>query len=165
MKKLVVFYFFIVLATACKTPATFQDFEKKAAIKNVVDVFSVLADQKKTTEQTFLFTENAIVETVMGGQLVGSIQGRKQIGETFANYLSRFETVYHQNVQQIVDLNGDRASATSYCHVILVGDEGGKKIKTTFYIIYNDDFVLENGRWLIAKRQSNFHIQEKEEIK
>ncbi len=49
--------------------------EDRAAIKQLVDRFSVLADVKKTQEQTALFTEDAAVSTTMNGQVVSSLRG------------------------------------------------------------------------------------------
>jgi SnoaL-like domain len=49
--------------------------EDRAAIKQLVDRFSVLADLKKTQEQTLLFTEEATVSTTVNGQVVSSLRG------------------------------------------------------------------------------------------
>ena len=139
-----------------------QAIEDRMAIKNVVDTFSTLADQKETGRQTLLFTEGATVESVSQGQRGAPFTGRKQIGDAFANFLKNFETVYHINGQQTVSLNGDKATATSYCLVVLIGTVNGKRMKTTMGVFYNDDFVRENGRWLIARRQSNFAWREQQ---
>ena len=40
----------------------------RMAIKNSVDTFSILADQKETQKQTLLFTEDAIVESISQGR-------------------------------------------------------------------------------------------------
>src|SRR5688500_333411 len=68
--------------------------EDRAAIKQLVDTFSVLADVKKTDEQTLLFTEDAQVSTTVNGQVVSSLRGRAQIGQAFATFLRPFDTVY-----------------------------------------------------------------------
>lgn len=138
--------------------------EDKLALKELVDIFSILADQKKTQEQTLLFTENAEVVSIVDGKPGPALVGRKQIGETFANFLGLFETVYHINGQQTVNIKDNKATGTSYCQVTLIGIENGNKMKTTFGIIYNDVFVKENGHWLINKRQSNFTWREKIEL-
>ena len=138
--------------------------EDRIALKELVDVFSNLADQKETEEQTFLFTENATVETLVNGQPAGELVGRKQIADAFANFLKNFEVVYHSNGQQTVTITGDRASGTSYCLVVLIGSENGKKMKTTMGVYYYDQYVRENGKWLIAKRQSTFAWREHAEI-
>jgi hypothetical protein len=141
-----------------------SELEDRIAIKNVVDTFSVLADQKDVQKQILLFTENATVASVVQGQPGATLSGRKQIGDAFAAFLSNFETVYHINGQQTVTLNGDKASAISYCLVILIGTVDGKKMKTTMGVYYNDDFVRVNSHWLIAKRKSNFAWQERQEL-
>ena len=50
------------------------EIEDRMAIKNLVDTFSVLADVKETEKQTSLFTEDALVETFIGGKLVTSLK-------------------------------------------------------------------------------------------
>jgi len=75
-----------------------------------------------------------------------------------------FETVYHFNGQQTVTLNGDKASGVSDCMVTLIGNENGKKMKTTIGIYYQDEYVRENDRWLIARRRSVFDWEDKREL-
>lgn len=140
------------------------EIEDRMALKHLVDAFSVLADQKETQQQTLLFTREAVSETYVDGQVVSSLKGRQQIGEAFAACLSRFETVYHLNGQQTVTLNGDRATGISYCLVTLIGTENGKKWKTTTGTYYQDEFVRENGNWLIARRKATFAWQEKQPV-
>ena len=141
-----------------------QAIEDRMALKNLVDTFSTLADQKETQKQTLLFTEDAVSETFVNGQVVSSLKGRKQIGETFAAFLNNFETVYHINGQQTVMLNGDKATGISYCFVTLIGTENGKKMKTSIGAYYTDEFVRQNGHWLIAHRKATFAWQEKQPL-
>ena len=133
-----------------------RQLEDRVALKNLVDTFSVLADIKDVKSQVLLFTENAIVESFRDGKSSGVLVGRKQIGEAFTNFLKLFDVVYHINGQQTVLLDGDNAKGTSYCLVTLIGSQDGKKMKTTMGVIYKDDYVRENGRWFISKRESNF---------
>ncbi len=136
----------------------------RMAIKNSVDTFSILADQKETQKQTLLFTEDAIVESVSQGRPGTILKGRKQIGDAFAAFLALFDTVYHINGQQTVTINGDKAHGISYCLVTLIGNENGKKMKTTLGVYYNDDFVKKDNQWLISKRVSTFAWQDKTEL-
>lgn len=133
-----------------------QAIEDKMAIKNVVDVFSNLADTKEIDKQVLLFTEDG--EVVSGsGENAMVLKGRKQLFDAFSAYLANFDMVYHQNGQQTIDqLTENTAKATSYCRVVLVGKQNGKETKITHYVIYSDQFVKENGKWLIKKRNSNF---------
>ena len=140
------------------------EIEDRIALKNLVDTFSTLADQKETEKQTLLFTQDAVSETFVNNQVVSSLKGRKQIGETFAAFLNNFEMVYHINGQQTVTLNGDKATGISYCFVMLIGTENGKKMKTTIGAYYTDEFVRQNGHWLIAHRKATFSWQEKQPL-
>ncbi|MFT3822744.1 MAG: nuclear transport factor 2 family protein [Chitinophagaceae bacterium] len=146
--------------------ARIQAIEDKMAIKEVVDIFSNLADTKEIDKQVLLFTEDGVVQSYSNGQLSSDLKGRKELKERFAGFLANFHTVYHQNGQQTIDeLTANTAKATSYCRVILVAEQSGKQIKTTMYTIYKDEFVKQNGKWLIQKRTSNFIRMEVEEVK
>ena len=150
--------------TMNEVTARVREIEDRMAIKNLVDTFSILADRKETAQQTLLFTENATVESVSNGQPGSVLTGRKQIGDAFASFLNNFETVYHINGQQTLTLNGDKASGISYCQVTLISNEDGKKIKLAMGVYYNDDYVRESGRWLIAKRKSTFSWRDRQPI-
>ena len=139
--------------------------EDKMAIKYVVDEFSNLADTKGIDKQVLLFTKDDIVVSVSNGQPSSPLKGREQLKQAFSGFLSNFHTVYHQNGQQTINLQGDKAEAVSYCRVILVGKQNDKEMKTTLYTIYKDSFVKENGKWLIKNRTSNFVHREVEEVK
>ena len=108
-----------------------QQLEDRAALKTLVDTFSNLADRKDVQKQVLLFTEDATVESITNGKPSSPLKGRDQIGKAFAAYLANFETVYHINGQQTVDLRGDTATGVSYCLVVLIGVENGKRIKNT----------------------------------
>jgi ketosteroid isomerase-like protein len=141
-----------------------QQLEDKAALKHLVDTFSNLADQKDVLKQVLLFTEDATVESITDGTSLPTLTGREQIRKAFAAYLANFETVYHINGQQTVELRGDTATGVSYCLVVLIGTENGKTFKNTSGVYYNDEYVRRGGAWLIAKRVSHFTWREREEI-
>lgn len=170
MKKTVLFVAFVMtfLSVNAQTMKEMNkritDIEDRIALKNLVDTFSILADQKETQKQTLLFTENAVVESISQGRPGSKLTGRKEIGDAFAAYLSNFETVYHINGQQTVTLNGDSAIGISYCQVTLIGITGGKRIRTTMGVWYHDEFIRENKQWLIAIRTSNFVWQDRQEL-
>ena len=130
----------------------------------MVDTFSILADKKDVKAQVQLFTANAMVETYVNGVSVTKLNGRKEMEDTFGAFLKNFEIVYHFNGQQTVTINGNKASGILYCMVTLIGIENGKKMKTSIGIFYEDEYVRENGKWLIAKRKSVFDWQDKREL-
>lgn len=140
------------------------EIEDRLALKELVDNFSILADKKDVRAQTQLFTANGMVETYRKDALVTKLAGRKEMENVFGAFLKNFETVYHFNGQQTVTLNGDKASGVSYCMVTLIGVENGKKMKTSIGVYYQDEYVRENGRWLIAKRRSVFDWEDRREL-
>ena len=143
-----------------------QTIEDKMDIKQVVDVFSNLADTKEIDKQVLLFTEDGVVESYADGQQTSSLKGRDQMEQAFSGFLSNFHTIYHQNWQQTIDeLTAKTAKTTSYCQVILIGKQDGKEMKTQMFTIYKDEWVKQNGQWLIKHRTSNFVHREVEELK
>ncbi|WP_420849323.1 hypothetical protein [Ramlibacter henchirensis] len=46
------------------------------------------------------------------------MKGREHIGQRFGEYLANFNTVYHHNGQQTVDIRGDHATGVSCCLVV-----------------------------------------------
>ena len=141
-----------------------QKLEDRAAIKYLVDHFSNLADNKDVTSQMSLFTEDATVDTYFGDTLFASMQGRDEISKVFTAFLANFETVYHINGQHTVDINGDKATSDHYCQVVLISDVNGKKMKNTNGIIYKDEYIRQDGKWLISKRLARFTWRDEVEL-
>lgn len=141
-----------------------KELEHRIALKQLIDNVSILGDKKDFTQQVQLFTEDAVSETIAEGSTILKLEGRTEMVEAFSKFLEDFETVYHFNGQQVVNVEGDGATGTCYCIITLIGNEKGKKIKTTIGATYKDDYLLINDRWLIAKRIGNFIWQEKIEI-
>lgn len=140
-----------------------KELADKAALKELIDAVSMLADRKEVHAQVQLFTEHATSDTFAGGTLILGLKGRHAMEAAFGDLLKNFDTVYHFNGQQQVTINGDNATGTAYCMITLIGMENGKKMKTTIGAIYHDDYIRENDRWLIAKRTGHFEWQEKRE--
>ncbi|WP_197226421.1 nuclear transport factor 2 family protein [Priestia megaterium] len=140
------------------------ELENVRALRELVDNFSILADKKDVQKQILLFTEDATVESYMNGELTSSLKGIKEIGEAFEGFLANFGAVYHINGQHVVSINGKEAEGTLYCRVDLISSENGKKINNTSGVSYKDEYIYENGQWLIAKRTSNFVWNDRHEL-
>lgn len=134
---------------------------EKQALKEVVDTFSNLADEKKVTEQGFLFTEDAHVTTYIGGEVFADMTSRAEIVEVFTNFLANFKTVYHLNGQfTVTKLSETEADAITYCQVALVEEKDGKEIIHNHYVRYQDSYAKVDGTWLIKRRIANFMISD-----
>jgi hypothetical protein len=140
------------------------ELENVRALRELVDKFSILADTKEVWKQTELFTKDATVDSYQNGVLVSSLKGTKEIEEAFESFLANFETVYHSNGQHVVSINGEKAEGTLYCRVDLISSADGKRINNASGVTYQDEYVYENGKWLIAKRTSNFVWNDQQEL-
>jgi hypothetical protein len=133
-----------------------QALEDRAALKALVDAFSNLADTGQVDRQVLLFTPDATVISHVDGVENPALTGRAQIGATFKAFLGQFDTVYHINGQQTVEIAGDTAQGIAYCLVVLIGRQDGARLRTTMGVTYHDDYVRQDGAWLIARRVSHF---------
>ena len=138
-----------------------QQLLDRQALKDLVDTFSNLADEKKVTEQMALFTPNAVCNTYINGELVFEMMGTAQIEQVFSQYLAPFDAVYHLNGQQTVSFQDDsHATAIVYCQVALTSVKDGKKTMLSHYVRYHDSYVKVDSNWLIDNRVANFLISE-----
>ncbi len=141
-----------------------KELSDRIALKELIDKVSILADKKDFENQVLLFSEDAISETYADGILILKLKSHEEMKTTFTDFLKDFETVNHFNGQQVVTINGNTATGTSYCLITLVGMENSIKVKSKIIAVYKDNYVFENERWLIAKRIGNFEWQEKSKV-
>lgn len=133
----------------------------KIAIRELIDTFSIEADNKDGISQIDLFTKDAVVENYNNGKLTQTLKGNENIGKAFDDFLKTQDVVYHINGQQVIHLNGNKADGISYCFVTLIyTDKEGKTMKRQTGVRYVDDYVFQNGRWLIAHRKACFNWSE-----
>lgn len=135
---------------------TNHEIAQRLAIRELIDTFSNLADEKDVAAQIPLFTADAHINVVMDGKEVFDLNGQQQILDAFSGYLAQFSVVYHINGQQTVTIDGNAASGIAYCQVVLIKEENGQRIKQTSGVRYHDRYAFQNGQWLITERLSNF---------
>ncbi len=134
---------------------------ERQALKDLVDTFSNLADEKRVAEQMPLFTPDAQVNTYIGGKLFAEAKGREEIEQVFSSFLAQFHSVYHLNGQHTVTFRSEtEAEAINYCAVKLVGEQDGKQVLQDHSVRYQDTYVKQGGKWLISQRIANFMISE-----
>jgi hypothetical protein len=105
----------------------FKELEDKTSLKELIDRVSILGGRKDFHAQVQLFSENTVSDTYAGGKVILKLKGRKEMIEAFENFLKDVKTVYLFNGQQVVNINGDKASGTCYCLITLIGGEDEKK--------------------------------------
>ena len=134
-----------------------KELQEKFELKELVDKFSTLSDTKSVHEQTLLFTENSLIEVYMNEKKTFELHGREEIENAFAPFLAPFKHVHHQGGQQtITELTDTTAKGVSYCLVVLITEDSGKRTITKHGVTYNDEFVKIDGKWFFEKRISNF---------
>ncbi len=134
---------------------------ERQALKDLVDTFSNLADEKRVAEQMPLFTPDAQVNTYIGGKLFAEAKGRVEIEQVFSSFLAQFHSVYHLNGQHTVTFRSEtEAEAINYCAVKLVGEQDGKQVLQDHSVRYQDTYVKQGDKWLISQRIANFMISE-----
>jgi hypothetical protein len=138
--------------------------EEKFALKELCDTFSVLADEMRLHEQSFLFTESGKLTAKNNGN-ISHYEGREAIEESCTRFMNLFDIHFHNNGQALFDIIDEtHASGTAYNETILIGKNAeGKNIMTTNGIVYHDRYEKVDGKWLIAARESNFVWSKSEE--
>ena len=134
---------------------------ERQALKDLVDTFSNLADEKRVAEQMALFTPDAQVNTYIGGKLFAEAKGTAEIEQVFSSFLAQFHSVYHLNGQHTVTFRSEtEVEAINYCAVKLVGEQDGKQVLQDHSVRYQDTYIKQDGKWLISQRIANFMISE-----
>ncbi len=136
----------------------------KMELKELVDVFSNLADVKDAAGQGELFLPDGVLEFQMGFDgAIQNIVGREALVAAFAATINPCKSVYHINGQHTVTMNDDctEAEGTAYCQATLVNEEDGKDVMTTNYVRYADLYTKVDGKWYIKRRRTTFLISDK----
>ncbi|EHS59617.1 nuclear transport factor 2 family protein [Paenibacillus sp. Aloe-11] len=134
--------------------------QAKSELRELVDAFSNLGDEKKIPEQMLLFTPDGRYKVYFGDQLVSDISGTKQLAEEYTGHASLVKRYFSLNGQHNVKVDGDTATGISYSQLKMVRDEDGKEVITDYSVRYDDEYVRQNGTWLIKVRVAHFIIIE-----
>ena len=142
-----------------------QEIKDRIELKNLVDVFANLADEKRVHDQMELFTPDAHVITYADGAIIVDAYGRDEIEKGFSDYIASAKALYHLNGQQsISEISSDKAKGICYSQATLLREIDGKTILQAIYARYQDSYIKIDGKWLIAERIATFMINENREF-
>jgi len=130
----------------------------KEELRDLIDAYAYLGDDKKIGEQMKLFTPDATYKVYMNGVEVANIAGTDKLEKEFSGHAAEVKTYFTLNGQHTVQINGEIATGVSFSQLKMVREKDGKDILTDYSVRYNDRYVYQNGKWLIKERIGNFLI-------
>jgi ketosteroid isomerase-like protein len=128
----------------------------RLAIRELVDAYAHCADRRDAKGQMALFTDDTRFLVFMdpsAAEPSQELHGRESLAPVFDD-LNQYAATMHFNGQSTIALDGDQASAESYClaHHLSVGQDGQRTLMVAS-IRYLDEFVKQDGQWLFAERR------------
>lgn len=134
--------------------------ETTQQLRDLIDSYAYLGDEKKITEQMGLFTKDAIYKVYMNDHLISSTSGSNKIGEEFSGHASEVKTYFTINGQHTVSIKDDSATGVSFSQIKMIREPQGKKVITDYSVKYDDKYIYQEGNWLIKERTAYFVIVE-----
>lgn len=134
--------------------------QAKLELRELVDAYSNLGDEKKLEEQMSLLTPDYRYTVYMGDQVVSDVSGTEQLLEEFKGHAALVKRYFSINAQHTVEVDGDTATGVAYSQLKMVRDQDGKEVITDYSVKYDDTYVRQNGTWLIKTRIAHFIIIE-----
>lgn len=139
---------------------TLETFKAKEELRDLIDAYAYLGDEKKISEVMDLFTPDIIYKVYMGGALVADVTGRESMERDFNKHASLVKTYFTMNGQHTVKIDGVTATGISFSQLKMVREVEGRDILTEYSVKYDDKYVFQNGKWLISNRIGYFVIIE-----
>ena len=132
----------------------------KEDLRKLVDDYACLSDDKKFAEVMKLFTKDATYTVYMNGVVVAQTVGTDKLEQEFNKHASLVKTYFTLNGQHIVEVNGNNATGVSFSQLKMIREVDGLNNLTDYSVRYNDEYVFQNGKWLIKERIGYFLIIE-----
>lgn len=139
---------------------TLEILQRKEALRDLIDAYAYLGDEKKIAEVMALFTPNANYTVYINGAEVANTTGVDTLEKEFNAHAALVKTYFTINGQHTVAIDGDTATGVSYAQIKMIRDTEGRDMLTDYSVRYNDVYVCEDGKWLIKKRTAHFVIVE-----
>jgi hypothetical protein len=136
----------------------------KEEIRNLIDDYAYLGDEKKISEQMQLLTTDVTYNVYMNGILVSSLSGRENIEKEFKLHASQVKTYFTLNGQHMIEIQGNNATGNSFSQIKMIRENEGKNILSDYSVKYADKYVFKDGKWLIKERIGYFIIVEARQV-
>jgi len=143
---------------------TLEILKTKEDLRNLIDDYAYLGDEKKIPQVMDLFTPDLTYQVYMNGNLVSSVSGREDMENNFNGHANEVKTYFTLNGQHIVKIDGESATGISFSQLKMIREVEGKDVLTDYSVKYEDFYVNQNGNWLIKDRVAHFLIIESRAI-
>lgn len=137
------------------TEQRLEQLEDRIAIRELIDAYTYCADTRNIQQHMAFFTENTNFEVYMDEKIPTPTQvvvGRANLFPVFDD-LNQYLSTMHFNGQSTIVLNGDFATATTYCRAYHLKVPDGVQKLMIAGIRYYDTMVKQNGAWLFSERK------------
>src|SRR5688572_30014372 len=139
---------------------TLEILKNKEELRDLIDAYAYLSDEKKISEVMGLFTPDTTYKVYMGDFLAANVSGTESMEKEFNGHASLVKTYFTMNGQHTVKIDGDNATGLSFSQLKMIREVEGKNVITDYSVKYDDKYVCLNGRWLIKERLGYFIIVE-----
>ncbi|WP_316835006.1 nuclear transport factor 2 family protein [Pedobacter nutrimenti] len=139
---------------------TLEILKSKEELRDLIDAYASLGDEKKITEVMALFRPDANYTVYMNGAEVANTTGTDKLQPEFTAHASLVKTYFTLNGQHTVKIDGDTATGVSFTQIKMIRETDGKDILTDYSVRYDDEYVRQDGKWLIKNRVGHFLIIE-----
>ena len=134
---------------------TAEEIADRLAIRELIDAYAHFADRRQPHEQAALYADDGqtlVYTDPATSKPAQVLTGHAEHIEGFRT-LSQYAATMHFNGQSSITLDGDQATAQSYClaHHLLDTQEG--RTLLVLFIRYEDSFAKCDGRWRFAERK------------
>ncbi|RZK38753.1 MAG: nuclear transport factor 2 family protein [Pedobacter sp.] len=139
---------------------TLEILKTKEELRDLIDAYASLGDEKKISQMVGVFTPDANYKVYMNGTLVGNTDGRDNLEKEFTGHASVVKTYFTLNGQHTVKIDGDTATGVSFTQIKMIREAEGKNVLSDYSVKYDDNYVLQDGKWFIKQRTAHFLIVE-----
>jgi hypothetical protein len=143
---------------------TLEILKNKQDLRDLVDNYAYLSDEWKISEVMDLFTPDVTYKVFMNGALVADVSGRENMESDFNLHASQVKTYFTLNGQHTVKIDGETAIGVSFSQIKMIREADGKDVLTDYSVKYDDQYVFQNGKWLIKDRIGYFVMIESRAI-
>jgi hypothetical protein len=143
---------------------TMEILKSKQELRDLIDAYAYLGDEKRIAEVMDLFTSDAIYKVYMGGALIATTNGTEDLARDFNGHAAEVKTYFTLNGQHTVTIEGEHATGVSFSQIKMIREPEGRKILTDYSVRYDDKYVRQDGKWLIKERTGHFIIIESRDL-